>query len=404
MMFPLVVFVSSLALGATTTTTSVATEVRTVPITRQEHAKKPMLRAISRASGSSNELSSAPLVFSSGGFFISATLSDGNSYFLLIDTGSSDTWFRGQFCSTPNDSTDTSCIGRNVTVNPLSHGLTDLKLSFYTQYGAGFLVGSIYKASVAIDGVSSTIAVGVSNIEGQLQGIDGILGLGYSSLGEISSQITPRKGVSGNWFDASSFKNKQFGVYLSKAANGFTGELTLGGYDTKRYTGNIVWIPLIKQPSPGSYGYFSFSIASWTWSVGANYALLVPGGKGNLSTPASDPQGATNFAIADTGTTLLMIATTPSNKIAAALNLAYDSTLQLYSLPCQNSYPPVNFHYGKTTFSIPSSVYTIVSTGGCYFGIVGGGDGITIFGDVFTRAYYTMFDKANFRVGYALAK
>jgi hypothetical protein len=124
-----------------------------------------------------------------------------------------------------------------------------------------------------------------------------------------------------------------------------------------------------------------------------------------LFTTASDPNGATNLAIADTGSTFIGIPTTPYNAIVSALNLNYNRRIQGYEVPCSNSLPPVEFHYGSTTFSIPSSIYAYpVASGVCVFGIAGEGDGFATFGDVFIRAYYTMFDKAGHRVGFALAK
>jgi hypothetical protein len=40
----------------------------------------------------------------------------------------------------------------------------------------------------------------------------------------------------------------------------------------------------------------------------------------------------------------------------------------------------------------------------CYSGIAGGGNDMGIFGDTFLRAYYSIYDSANARVGFAQAK
>ncbi len=385
-------------------------QVVTVPITRsstslsKRHSRFRRNRALAAAT------KKVPLYNENDNvYLIIATLPDKSTYRLQIDTGSSDTWFRGGDCITNDDG---SCIGNSVSTDPLSPGLVDLKLSYFDIYGTGYAVGEVYKTAVTIGGIASTMAIGVTSIEYDDQGEDGLLGLAYASLGDISDQVTPVKNVSGNWFDAASaISTKVFGVYLSSTKNGFTGEITFGGYDTSHYTGKITWLPLVKYSLVGpsapvsytSYGFYAFSIAKWTWSIPAT--SKVRGGKGNLFTTASDPYGPTNLAIADTGTTLMTIPTTPLIAMATALNLAYSNTLKAYPIPCSNSLPPVNFHYGSTTFSIPSSIFTY-SLGNdlCSFGIVSGGDGLAIFGDVFTRAYYTFFDKAGHRVGYALAK
>jgi hypothetical protein len=392
---------------ATTTASSIPTDQQQ----QQQVITVPIARSSSQSGGGSNRrshLRSRALATTKkvalyneqdSAFLINVTLPSNKWYLLQFDTGSSDTWFRGQYCYT-DDFPDDSCTGRYVSVDPLSKGLVDLQLSYYDTYGSGSAGGEVYKTAVTIGGISSTIAVGVTSTENQDQGIDGILGMGYPSLGNIYAQETA---VSADWLGAaSSISTKAFGVYLSSTSSG---EVTFGGYDTAHYSGKITWIPLVKYTADGSaeYGYFSFSISKWTWSVTGN--SKVPGGKGNVFTTYTDPNGATNLAVADTGSTAIMIPTTPAIKIAKALKLSYNNNLQGYTVPCSNSLPAVNFHYGSTTFTIPSSIYTYKTpTGVCFFGIAGGGDGLAVFGDVFTRAYYTMFDKAGHRVGFALAK
>jgi hypothetical protein len=407
-----------LAIAATATTSSVPPhheqQVIIVPISRVHlkghHQGGPTSRYRNLITKTTH---SVPLYNEQNyNYLVNVTLPDKRWYLLLLDTGSSDTWFRGQYCLTTDGS---SCTGRNVSTVPLSPGLVDLQLSFVIIYGSDYVAGEVYKAAVAVGGVSSTIAMGVSFIEYDQLGIDGVLGMGYQGNGYISNQVTPFTHVPGNWFDeASFFQTKVFGVYLSSTSNGDKGEVTFGGYDATRYTGKVTWIPLVKfalkglsyTPSFTTYGFYAFSIATWTWSIIADQALGVVGGKGDLFTTATDPYGPTNMTIADTGSFFITIPTTPSHEIGAALNLKYNVANQAYTVPCKNSLPPVNFHHGlSTTFSIPSSIYTFPLTSNeCFFGIMGGGDGVATFGAAFTRAYYTMFDKAGHRIGYALAK
>ncbi len=278
----------------TTTATTVSTDpqqqqVITVPITRRSsqgsdddviktrHSR--FLRSNHRALATTTTKKVALYNEQDLAFLINVTLPNKKWYLLQFDTGSADTWFRGADCIA-ND--DASCPpnARSVSTDPLSAGLVDLNLSYFDIYGTGYAVGEVYKTAVTIGGVSATIAVGVTSIESDDQGMDGILGMGYESLGVISSQVTPVTKVAGNWFDAAStFATREFGVYLSNTENGFTGEVTFGGYDTSRYSGTITWFPLVKllPTGPSSvYGYFAISIAKWTWSVSANTNL--PGG------------------------------------------------------------------------------------------------------------------------------
>ena len=78
-----------------------------------------------------------------------------------------------------------------------------------------------------------------------------------------------------------------FSFYLSNAAEGNLGEVTLGGYNTDRFTGEVIWTPVDKE------GYWSFSLDSTTVSVAG-------GSRGALSNfPVGTPK--LTSAIADTG-------------------------------------------------------------------------------------------------------
>ncbi len=78
-----------------------------------------------------------------------------------------------------------------------------------------------------------------------------------------------------------------FSFYLSNAAEENLGEVTLGGYNTDRFTGEVIWTPVDKE------GYWSFSLDSTTVSVAG-------GSRGALSNfPVGTPK--LTSAIADTG-------------------------------------------------------------------------------------------------------
>ncbi|KAJ3112222.1 hypothetical protein HK100_002419 [Physocladia obscura] len=333
------------------------------------------------------------------------TLSDGSSFSIDLDTGSSDTWIRGVDCSG-----DSSCTGNAAIYSDFPF----TGLYYLVEYGSGAVAGAVFEAGVTIASLTSTFLIGLSLIEIDLGGSDGLLGLGFSSIGVISSFISPLIGLGGNWFDALNLDNPVFAFYLSNAADGDYGEVTFGGYDSSKFTGDITWIPLIKNftddvlgnPSPG---YWTFDFFGWTWSVEAIDGAV--GGSGIVYTLPDDPAGygATTTAIADTGTTLLYLPSTPATAIAVAINGTFDSDYGLYTIPCVNSLPPVVFQVGDASFPISSEIYTfLIGTDNngnnvCIPGIFPGGDGLSIFGDVFIRAAYTIFDKGNEQLGFAQA-
>ncbi|KAJ3123752.1 Vacuolar protease A [Physocladia obscura] len=184
------------------------------------------------------------------------TLSDGNLFRIDLDTGSSDTWIRGSNCYG-----DKSCSGSFAVYSDFNF----TGLYYLVEYGSGAVAGAVFKAGVTLAGLTANFLIGLSEIEIDIGGSDGLLGLGFSSIGVISSFISPLKGIGGNWVDALNLNNPVFAFYLSNANDGDNGEVTFDGYDSSKFTGNITWIPLINyvtdylgNPSPG-YWIFDFS-------------------------------------------------------------------------------------------------------------------------------------------------
>ncbi|KAJ3107004.1 hypothetical protein HK100_003652 [Physocladia obscura] len=330
-------------------------------------------------------------------YTVPVTLSDGKIYTFDLDTGSSDLWVRGSECQG-----DSSCTGNvaNYTDFPYTG------FSYVDTYGLGASAGYVFEANATIATLTSTLLIGLTAIEIEMSGSDGLLGLAFSSLGVMSQQAGLILNKTANWFDALNLDNPVFGFYLSNYADGDNGQVTFGGYDSSKYSGDIAWFDLqniITSPEP-SPGYWTFSITDWFWSVGRTAS--VPGGNGTLQTPT------TQYAIADTGTTLIGLPTTVYQELVlGALNATYNSDplVQDYVIPCENDFPDVKFFSATAnrTFTIPASVYTFVAGTDslnntfCIAGFEGGGDGVAILGDVFMRPYYSFFDKKNLRVGFA---
>merc|ERR1712146_277298 len=167
------------------------------------------------------------------------------------------------------------------------------------------------------------------------------------------------------------------------------GELTLGGVDDTKYTGDFTTVPVSRK------GYWQFNVDS-----------LTAGGKS-----VADKL----IAIADTGTSLLagptdaiktLIASFPSGIVTPAVKGEY-----LVNCDKASQLPDLVFTISGKPFTLTGDEYVIkVSAGGqtqCLLGMMGidvPAGPLWILGDVFLRKYYTKFDYGNNELGFALAK
>ncbi|KAJ3092667.1 hypothetical protein HK100_006892, partial [Physocladia obscura] len=142
------------------------------------------------------------------------------------------------------------------------------------------------------------------------------------------------------------------------------------------------------------------------------YQFNPTGGKFTVNGASTTVTDGSYGAIADTGTTLLLV---PSS-IATALNKAigsgsYSSSEGIYPIACSiyNTGPSIVFTLGSVSISIGPNQYVLSNLDGtCISGIttigtISSGSIAYIFGDTFLRAAYTVFDVANNRLGFAQA-
>ncbi|TPX60179.1 hypothetical protein SpCBS45565_g07577 [Spizellomyces sp. 'palustris'] len=286
-----------------------------------------------------------------------------------LDTGSSDFWLRGANCQ----SSDGSCGNGQPAVN--TREFKDTGSQFQDSYGSGSADGEIYQGTYTLGGVTARNAYfGVSTDEqGFTDPADGLLGLGFAAISNIASATNGRAPID-------ELGLKSFGFYLSNANDGDQGLVTLQGADSSKYTGGFNYVPL------NSRTYWQYSLSGGSVQVG------------NTKTAFS-----IRNAIADTGTTLIIIGDKEANAIARAVGASANGNI---SCSVARTGPKIVFNINGVAYSIPPSVYVFEDQGQCILGIQGGAAqaGVAIFGDVFIRQYYTLFDVANSRVGFALAK
>ncbi|CAK3788785.1 acid protease [Lecanosticta acicola] len=301
----------------------------------------------------------------------------GNTWQLIVDTGSSNTWCGAQ--SACEKTSTGKSTGGSVSVS----------------YGSGSFSGTEYTDQVSFGGLTvKSQSIGSASQSQGFSGVDGIIGFGPQDLTQNTvSNANTVPTFMDNLYSQKSISTEVLGVYFKPESGSDTddanGELTLGGTDSSKYTGSLTYFPRLTSGSASPY--WGIAIASFTYGS---------------TTLASNAQG-----IVDTGTTLIYIPSAAYNNFLSATGGTTDSSSGLASFTTK---PTSNFgvKFGSTTYNLTPSQYLVpqaqyseygLSSGKYYSWINNGGSsGVnTIIGQKFLEQYYSVFDTTNSRIGFA---
>jgi saccharopepsin len=293
---------------------------------------------------------------------------------VVFDTGSSNLWVPSSKCRA------IACLTHAKYNSKRSSTYKANGTEFSIQYGSGSLSGifstdTLTLGEFKIPGQSFAEALkepGIAFVAGRF---DGILGLAYSRI-SVGGAVPPFY----NLINQNLITEQVFGVYMGDTSKG--GEITFGGINPSLFTGEIVWAPVIRQ------GY---------WEVAMNSAKIGDTKLNIVSTGAA----------IDTGTSLIAMskaeATELNNAIGAKPSLNGQSTVDCAVL---DTLPILTLEFNGVKYELGGKDYVLNNSGVCISGFVGldfpaGFKPIWIVGDVFLRKYYTVYDLANHRVGFA---
>lgn len=296
-------------------------------------------------------------------YFVEAKIgSDSSPLWLLCDSGAGTTWIMSEDCES------TACKDHTTWSPSSSTTYTATGETFSIAYGTGSVKGSLAEDAVSIGAVQVDMKFGLANVTSSdfvHFAFDGILGLSMAngSSDNFIQTLKSEKVLSANVFS----------VDLNRAADGAnTGELTLGGTDPDKYTGDITYTPVN-------------SSANGDWAIPL----------GDVAYNGSKAGIANRLAYIDTGTTY---AFAPSKDVTALHKLipGADSTDNVtFTAPCDSDQPIVVTFSGvdhevsvKDWLSAPST--SGVCTSNIYGQEVIGG--AWLLGDVFLKNVYAVFD------------
>ncbi|KAJ3015594.1 UNVERIFIED_CONTAM: hypothetical protein HDU68_012650 [Siphonaria sp. JEL0065] len=248
---------------------------------------------------------------------------------------------------------------------------------------------------------------------------DGVLGLALQNgLGKCKCQ----RSVIYEMFFQRQVKSAIFSIWLNGAVGtpvnesfaAQAGQLTMGGYDSSKFTGNISYIPvspIIKVDSNGTV-----TKSFFYWSVTATNIF-------NEQLTSIPPTSNSTVAVFDIGTVFIWVDRNTVDRVAYSLNQVhgantvwFDNALNLYLLNCafSTTLPDLSFVLGPQNnwFALKNEEYVIRDGDGkCVFGIQSNGNAVDngvattqwVLGSIFMRRYLTVFDLGKKKVGLASA-
>jgi saccharopepsin len=301
----------------------------------------------------------------------------------VFDTGSSNLWVPSSKCSS------IACFFHRKYNAAESSTYKANGTEFEIHYGSGSVEGIISQDTLTIGGVEvrhqdfgeTTKEPGMAFIMARF---DGILGLGYDRIA-VKGVVPPFY----NMVNRGLIREPMFAFWLNSVANGgdeegHGGELTLGGTDSKHYSGSIHWVPVMRK----AY-----------WEV-----------KAERVTFGGEDLGLDPFGCAiDTGSSLIVMDTPMADLINKEIGAKKNFAGQ-YVVECDKvqTFPDLAIRFAGKDFTLKPEEYILNVQGSCVSGFMGMDlspiGNIWIIGDVFLRPYYSVYDLGNDRVGFAKAK
>ncbi len=298
--------------------------------------------------------------------------STGKIMYLLVDTGSANTWVMGSSCKSK------ACGVHHTFGREDSTTLQTMGARFEFSYGTGSVSGEIVNDTVVMGGLSSVASFGLANVVSDdfLEfPIDGILALSRPELGLQGYPVIMETVMKSNTLDANII-----GINLHRASDGAAdGELNFGSPDTTKYSGDLSYVNTVSR--------------SEAWEIAIDDTMV--------NGVACNFTGKT--ARIDTGTTFLLFPIEDAQRLHSLIPRSRQVEDE-FQLPC-SSEAALQIQISGVAYSVSAEDYVGKPIAGgdfCSSNIVGRQESsVWILGDVFLKNVYTVFDFDRDRIGWS---
>lgn len=300
---------------------------------------------------------------------------------VLFDTASGNLWVPSVKCPL----TETACALHRQYNSSKSINYVEDGRAIAIGYVTGGMTGFLSMDSVQIGGlvVKNQTFAEATKIGSTFSGapFDGILGLSYNNLISVLYVDT----LFENLFKQHSSLDAKFSIYLDRNMTDATGgEMIIGGNDPDYYTGNFSYVPITRE------AFWQFRLDAMT--IG-NAVFCADGCE----------------AVIDTGSSFLCAPRAYLPAIQKAIGATKKGDLYVVDCNTIQDLPNIEFFASGKKFVLEPLDYVVNFTDKCISAFTGADIApprgpLWILGDVFVGTYYTEFDKANKRIGFAKSK
>ncbi|EFQ97670.1 aspergillopepsin-F [Nannizzia gypsea CBS 118893] len=311
----------------------------------------------------------------------------GSTLNLDLDTGSADLWVFST--ETPQDESQ----GHNI-YKPSSGAKRLDGYSWEIKYGdSSSAHGDVFLDTVTVGGVttSSQAVESAKEVSSQFvkdKATDGLMGLSFSVLNTVQPQ--PQK----TFFDNVLSQLEQ-PLFTCTLKHGEPGTYDFGYIDDSKHTGEIAYTQV-----DNSNGWWGFTADGYSIGGGSNSSYSLYGAQHKRA------NGGSISGIADTGTTLMLLSDDVVGDYYQNVQGATQDQMQGgWVFPCDANLPDFILNIGGYNAVVPGKFMNFqeIDNSMCFGGLQSSGGGSTpnIFGDVFLKSQFVVWDTQGPRIGFA---